>query len=67
MTFAPSGEAEYEKLLPWLSPAVESQGDVGTVSDLPGVQNQQHFIIPALNFEFLDQLEMNVGVGFGLT
>jgi hypothetical protein len=47
VTFAPSGEAEYEKLLPWLSPAVEYYGDMGAVSDLPGVQNQQYFIVPA--------------------
>jgi hypothetical protein len=67
VTFEPSGEAEYEKLLWWLSPAVEYYGDMGAVSDLPGVQHQQHFIVPALNFDFLDQLELNLGVGFGLT
>ena len=34
---------------------------------LPGVQHQQHFIVPALNFDFLPQLEMNIGVGIGMT
>jgi hypothetical protein len=52
VTFAPSGEAEYVKLLWWLSPAVEYYGDMGAVSDLPGVKHQ---------------LELNLGVGFGLT
>ena len=33
----------------------------------PRVQHQQHFIVPALNFDFLPQLEMNLGVGIGLT
>jgi len=67
VTFALSGEAEYDKLLWWLSPAVEYYGDMGAVSGLPGVQHQQHFIVPTLNFDFLDQLELNLGVGFGLT
>ncbi len=34
---------------------------------LQGVQHQQHFIVPALNFDFLPQLEMNIGVGIGMT
>jgi len=67
VTFAPAGEVEYAKLLLWVSPAVEYYGDVGAVSDLPGVQHQQHFIVPALNFDFLDRLELNLGVGLGLT
>jgi hypothetical protein len=40
---------------------------MGAVSDLPGVQHQQQFIVPTLNFDVLDQLELNLGVGFGLT
>jgi hypothetical protein len=67
VTFAPSGELEYEDLLAWLSPAVEYYGDMGAISSLPGAQNQQHFIVPALNFHFLPQLELNLGVGIGMT
>jgi len=67
VTFAPAGEVEDAKLLWWLSPAVEYYGDMGAVSDLPGVQHQQQFIVPTLNIDVLDQLELNLGVGFGLT
>ncbi|HKF29781.1 MAG TPA: hypothetical protein VKB29_11140 [Candidatus Binataceae bacterium] len=64
--FDPSGEVVYQ-LTHWVSPAVEYYGDMGPLSDLPGVQRQQHFIVPALNFDFLPQLELNFGVGVGLT
>jgi hypothetical protein len=67
VTFEPSGELEYNKFFWWLSPAVEYYGDMGAVSGLPGLQHQQHFIVPALNFDLVGQLEMNVGVGIGLT
>ncbi len=40
---------------------------MGPIRSLPGVQHQQHFIVPALNFDFLPQLELNIGVGIGLT
>lgn len=63
----PSGEIEYENLFWWLSPAVEYYGDMGPLQVLPGAQRQQHFIVPALNFQFISRLELNVGVGFGLT
>jgi hypothetical protein len=31
------------------------------------VDEQQHYIVPALNFYLLPQLELNLGVGIGLT
>jgi hypothetical protein len=64
--FDPSGEVVY-KLADWVSPAVEYYGDMGPISSMPGAQRQQHFIVPALNFDFLPQLELNMGVGVGLT
>ena len=67
VVISPQGEIEYEKLFWWLSPAIEYYGDMGAIRSLPGVQHQQHFIVPALDFTFLDQLELNVGVGIGLT
>jgi hypothetical protein len=67
VTLSPQGEVEYEELFWWLSPALEYYGDMGAISSLPGVQDQQHFIVPALNFTFLPQLELNLGVGFGMT
>jgi hypothetical protein len=64
--FDPSGKVLYQ-LTHWVSPAVEYYGDMGPLSALPGVQRQQQFIVPALNFDFLPQLELNFGVGVGLT
>jgi len=66
VTFAPSGEATYE-LFSWLTPALEYYGDMGPVQSLPGVQRQQHFVVPALNFDLMPRLELNLGVGFGVT
>jgi hypothetical protein len=66
MQFAPSGEVAYD-LNRWLTPAVEYYGDMGPIAVLPGVQRQQHFIVPALNFNLLAQLELNLGVGIGVT
>ena len=68
VTISPQGEVEYEELFfKWLSPAVEYYGDMGSLRELPKLQDQQHFIVPTLNFDFLPQLELNIGVGIGLT
>ncbi len=67
VTISPQGMVQYNELFKWLSPAVEYYGDMGPISSLPGVQNQQHFIVPALNFDLLPQLELNLGVGIGMT
>lgn len=66
MTFAPSGEVEFE-LERRLTLAVEYYGDMGAIQHFPGVQNQQHFIVPAINLPLIKRLELNLGVGFGLT
>jgi len=66
MQFDPSGVLVY-KLNDWLSPALEYYGDMGSIQPLAKVQEQQHFIVPALNFDFLPQLELNLGVGIGVT
>ena len=64
--FDPSGELVY-KLNSWLSPALEYYGDMGPIQPLAKVDEQQHFIVPALNFDFIPQLELNLGVGIGVT
>lgn len=66
VTFAPSGQISY-RLLPWLAPALEYYGDMGAVEYLPSVQNQQHFLVPAINLYIVPQLEVNASAGFGLT
>jgi hypothetical protein len=67
VTLGPQGEIEYQELFRWLSPALEYYGDMGAITSLPDVDHQQQFIVPTLNFDFLPQLELNFGVGFGLT
>jgi hypothetical protein len=66
MTLAPSGEVTYD-LFRWLTPAVEYYGDMGALEHLPGVEHQQHFIVPALDLDLNPRLELNFGVGLGLT
>jgi hypothetical protein len=65
--FAPSGEILYDHLLRWFSPALEYYGDMGALTHLPSIQAQQHFLVPAANLELDPRLEINLGVGFGLT
>jgi hypothetical protein len=64
--FNPSGMLVYD-LNRWVSPAVEYYGDMGSIQPLAKVQDQQHFVVPTLNFHFIPQLELNLGVGFGVT
>jgi hypothetical protein len=66
VTFAPSGQISYQ-VLPWLEPALEYYGDMGAIQYLPEVQKQQHFLVPAVNLFIVPQLEVNAGVGWGLT
>jgi hypothetical protein len=64
--FSPSGEIVYD-LSRWVAPAIEYYGDMGAIAALPSVQQQQHFIVPAANLYLIDRLELNLGVGIGLT
>ena len=64
--FSPSGQISYD-LLPWLTPAVEYYGDMGPVRRLLRTAEQQHFVVPTINLNLLEQLELNLGVGIGTT
>lgn len=64
--FDPSGQISYD-LNRWIAPAIEYYGDMGAIEHLPSVQNQQHFLVPALNFYLYRRLEVNLGVGLGVT
>ena len=64
--FDPSGELVYD-LNRWVSPALEYYGDMGSIQPLAKVQEQQHFVVPTLNFYLIPQLELNLGVGIGVT
>ena len=46
---------------------MEYYGDMGALEQLPSIQRQQHFIVPAVNLDLDPRLEINLGVGFGLT
>ena len=62
----PSGEIEYD-LCRWVSPAIEYYGDMGALKHLPSVESQQHFIVPTANLHIIENLELNLGIGIGLT
>jgi hypothetical protein len=64
--FNPSGELVYD-LNRWVSPALEYYVDMGSIQPLAKVQEQQHFVVPTLNFHLIPQLELNLGVGIGVT
>jgi hypothetical protein len=66
VTFAPSGLVSY-RLLPWMAPTLEYYGDMGPMMHLPSVESQQHFLVPALNLFVVPQMELNAGIGWGLT
>lgn len=65
-TFAPSGEISY-RVLEWFAPTLEYYGDMGAIADLPPAQEQQHFVVPTINLFLLPQMELNAGIGWGLT
>jgi hypothetical protein len=67
MQFDPSGEIIYNGLWEVFSPALEYYGDMGPIQPLPSISKQQHFLVPALNLNLDPRLEVNLGVGFGLT
>lgn len=66
VSFSPSGMVSYD-LLTWLTPALEYYGDMGPLQSMPGVQRQQHFLVPTANLHLMSRLELNLGVGFGVT
>ncbi|MFZ0890430.1 MAG: hypothetical protein WA005_18470 [Candidatus Binataceae bacterium] len=66
VTLEPSGQLSYD-LVRWATPSVEYYGDLGPIQVIPGARRQQHFIVPALNLDLVENLELNLGVGIGVT
>jgi hypothetical protein len=64
--FSPAAEIEYD-LCRWVTPAIEYYGDMGALRALPSLDRQQHFIVPTVNLHLVENLELNLGIGFGLT
>ena len=57
----------YYRATPWLTPGIEFYGEMGELSDLNPVDEQEHFIFPAAKFKFPHDVGLDVGYGFGLT
>jgi hypothetical protein len=64
--FLPSGFVSYD-LTRWLTPSIEYYADMGPIRSIPGAQLQQHFIVPTINLHLAPRLELNFGVGLGVT
>jgi hypothetical protein len=64
--FEPVGQVSY-KVTDWLEPALEYYGDLGALTQVPSLADQQHFLVPSVNLYVVPQLEFNFGYGVGLT
>ncbi len=62
----PAGQISY-RINDWLEPALEYYGELGPLAHMPGIAEQQQFVVPAVNLYLLSQLELNFGYGVGLT
>jgi hypothetical protein len=66
VAFQPAAALSYQ-LLEWLQPRLEYWGDTGPLSPLASLPEQQHFIAPGFNLMLTPPLEINFGVGIGMT
>ncbi|HKI95097.1 MAG TPA: hypothetical protein VJ992_07385 [Gemmatimonadales bacterium] len=64
--FSPNAKVAVQ-VVPWMQMGVEYYGALGPVSGFDPLQAQEQQIFPALDFNFSPNLEINAGVGFGLT
>ncbi|MGH7932490.1 MAG: hypothetical protein ACREQN_04910 [Candidatus Binataceae bacterium] len=67
--FEPAAEVTYRLhgRFNWLEPALEYYGDIGPLQHPLNLDEQQQFIVPAVNLHLTPPLEFNFGVGVGLT
>ncbi|MBF6560726.1 MAG: hypothetical protein IVW56_10570 [Candidatus Binataceae bacterium] len=67
--FGPAGEITYRlhDRFAWLEPALEYYGDLGPLQAPAGLNQQQQFIVPSVNLYLTPPLELNLGVGVGVT
>lgn len=57
----------YYRATPWLTPGLEFYGEMGELSDLNPVDEQEHFIFPVAKFKLPHGVSLDAGYGFGLT
>lgn len=51
----------------WCSPGVEFYGNVGKIDDTDPLQRQEHYIMPVVDAQLSDALQLTVGAGIGMT
>jgi Putative MetA-pathway of phenol degradation len=54
-------------VVPWMQLGVEYYGSLGPVTGFDTLQGQEHQLFPAVDFNFSPNVEINAGVGLGLT
>jgi hypothetical protein len=57
----------YTSLSPQLWPGIELYGSTGEVANLKSRNVQEHYLVPAITWKLLPNIEWNLGVAFGLT
>ncbi|MBI3802141.1 MAG: hypothetical protein HY282_00060 [Nitrospirae bacterium] len=57
----------YARWTATLEPGIEFYGNMGEVTNLKSRDQQQHYIVPAISWRVLPQVDWNFGVAFGLT
>jgi hypothetical protein len=57
----------YLKNLGKIKPGVEFYGEMGQIGNFKSSDNQEHFIFPTLKMGLTKHLEVETGVGLGLT
>jgi hypothetical protein len=57
----------YYRAARWLTPGLEFYGEMGELSDLHPVDEQEHFIFPSAQLKLGRRTGLDVGYGFGLT
>jgi hypothetical protein len=50
-----------------LKPGLEFYGEMGEISDLKKPDDQEHFIFPTIKIGLPFHMELETGIGFGLT
>ncbi len=61
------GASLYVGLTPQVKPGIEAYGSMGELVNLKSPRDQQHYIVPAVNWRILPNINWNIGVAFGLT
>jgi len=64
--FSPNFKLGYN-ITPALQAGFEYYGEIGSISNIDPIPNQHHMLVPAIDWQFADRWEFNVGVMFGMS